>query len=215
MSDEPKLTGKQRMFCEHYIACCFNATEAARRAGYSDNGDTALSVRGHELLRNSKVSDYIAQRTAETVMSANEVLLRLGRMAQGSLEPFIDTGEQLKGDTPHFDLSTPRAIENLHLIKKMKTKSITKIKEGDDESGGEGLNIVEIELEIHDPKDALVQLGRYHKLFTDKQEVTGKDGGPIELTDTERAKRLDFLLSAARARRDGATTESGSGDAEK
>jgi len=47
---------------------------------------------------------------------------------------------------------------------------------------------------------------------TQKQEVTGKDGGPIELTDTERAKRLDFLLNAARTRRSRADSEGGGGD---
>lgn len=170
-ADEPKLTGKQRMFCEHYIACCFNATQAARLAGYATGTE---SIRGHELVRNSNVAAYIKQRTAEVAMGADEVLLRLGRMARGSLEPFIDTGEQLKGDTPHFDLSTPKAIENLHLIKKMKTKSVTRIKEGSEEEAAEGLNIVEIEIEIHDPKDALIQLGRHHKLFTDKTEHEGQ-----------------------------------------
>lgn len=46
-----------------------------------------------------------------------------------------------------------------------------------------------------------------------KQEITGKDGGPIEtsdasLTDEQRAGRIAAILDAARARRDGQTVGS-------
>lgn len=41
--------------------------------------------------------------------------------------------------------------------------------------------------------------------WTDKTEteITGANGGPIEYSDVERAKRVDALLDAARARRAG------------
>jgi hypothetical protein len=48
-----------------------------------------------------------------------------------------------------------------------------------------------------------------HGGMNDKQQLehTGKDGEPIEFTDIERAKRLEFLLNRGRARRDGQSTE--------
>lgn len=53
------LTDKQRAFCEHY-ASCLNATEAAKRSGYSVK--TARS-QGNRLLTNVDIQKYIAELT--------------------------------------------------------------------------------------------------------------------------------------------------------
>lgn len=45
-------------------------------------------------------------------------------------------------------------------------------------------------------------LGKHLKLFTEKHEVTGKDGGPVQFEDTEAAAKLAAILNAARARKD-------------
>lgn len=42
-------------------------------------------------------------------------------------------------------------------------------------------------------------LGKYLGMFTEKVEHTGKDGGPIQFTNKDRAQRLLFLLAQARA----------------
>lgn len=55
------LTPKQQAFADYYIECG-NATEAAKRAGYSEK--TAYSV-GNENLRKPEISSYIAARMAE------------------------------------------------------------------------------------------------------------------------------------------------------
>lgn len=53
-----KITPKQKKFADFYIECG-NATEAAKRAGYSEK--TAYSI-GQRLLKNVEVSAYIAKR---------------------------------------------------------------------------------------------------------------------------------------------------------
>ena len=53
------LSEKQRAFCEHY-ASCLNATEAAKRAGYS--AKTARSI-GAENLTKPDIQKYIAELT--------------------------------------------------------------------------------------------------------------------------------------------------------
>ena len=53
------LSDKQRAFCEHYAAC-LNATEAAKRAGYS--AKTARSI-GAENLTKPDIQKYIAELT--------------------------------------------------------------------------------------------------------------------------------------------------------
>lgn len=56
-----KITPKQKKFADFYIECG-NATEAAKRAGYSEK--TAYSI-GQRLLKNVEVSAYIAKRQQE------------------------------------------------------------------------------------------------------------------------------------------------------
>lgn len=75
-----KLTGKQSVFIEEYLRC-WNATEAARVAGYAHpNKD------GPENLVKAGIADLIKARIAEKAMSADEVLIRLAEHARGSLE---------------------------------------------------------------------------------------------------------------------------------
>ena len=68
------LTPKQQAFADYYIECG-NATEAAKRAGYSENnvGENAAKT-----LKNPNVSAYIAERMEQQnrkrVADANEVI---------------------------------------------------------------------------------------------------------------------------------------------
>lgn len=68
------LTPKQQAFADYYIECG-NATEAAKRAGYSE--DTARQI-GAENLSKPSISEYIAewmeQQNRKRVADANEVI---------------------------------------------------------------------------------------------------------------------------------------------
>lgn len=69
-----KLTPKQKAFCDYYIQTG-NASEAARKAGYSEK--TAPFI-GSENLKKPKISAYIAERLAEAdkkrIADADEVM---------------------------------------------------------------------------------------------------------------------------------------------
>lgn len=55
-----------------------------------------------------------------------------------------------------------------------------------------------IKVKHHNKVQALELIGRHLKMFTDKHEHTGKDGGPIEtkdVSDIEAARRVAFLLA--------------------
>lgn len=69
-----KLTPKQKAFADYYIECG-NATEAAKRAGYSEKTATEM---GSENLRKPHISAYIAERMdnqdKQRVADADEVL---------------------------------------------------------------------------------------------------------------------------------------------
>lgn len=91
------LTEKQLAFCEFYIECG-NATEAAKKAGYSKK--TAYSV-GSENLKKPEISAYIENRLeeqrAKRIASADEVMEFFSAVMRGEvkdafdLDPALDT----------------------------------------------------------------------------------------------------------------------------
>lgn len=72
------VTKKQRAFIDHYLKC-WNATEAAKQAGYSEK--TAYSI-GWENLRKPEIAEAISKRLSAMAMTADEALSRLAIMAR-------------------------------------------------------------------------------------------------------------------------------------
>ena len=81
----PKLTPKQKKFCEYYIQSG-NATDAARKAGYSEKSAEAI---GLENLGKPRISAYIAERVADQdkrrVADADEVLRFYSAVMRGEV----------------------------------------------------------------------------------------------------------------------------------
>lgn len=146
-----KLTDKQKLFIAEYITS-WNATRAALKAGYSEK--TAKQM-GTENLAKPTIRAAIDEKLKALTLGADEVLMRLSQHATGSLMDFLDL------ETGDVNITTEEARQKFHLVKKIKrTRHTSK----------DGYESVTTEIELHDPQSALVQLGRYHKLFTDKQE---------------------------------------------
>ena len=86
MAELPKMTAKQKRFCDEYLIDC-NATQAAIRAGYSPKPAQAI---GSENLKKPVVKKYINEHLEishnDAVMSAEEVLMRLTEIARDKKE---------------------------------------------------------------------------------------------------------------------------------
>jgi phage terminase small subunit len=139
------LTDKQQAFISAYLACGFNATEAARRAGYSDR--TAHAI-GWENLRKPEIATAIQQGLAERTMTADEVLARIAEQARSTMDDFLD-------DEGAVDLKRARERGKLHLVKARSTT-----KEGE-------------RIELYSAQSALELLAKHHKLLTDNIAVSG------------------------------------------
>lgn len=170
------LNRKQRIFVEEYLKC-WNASEAARRAGYRGRANTI----GPRLLANVGIQAEIERRLDEVVMSADEVLTRLAEQARASIEGFLTFSK--RGRKPTLDLKQAQESGLLHLIKKLKYNT-------------QG----QVEIELHDAQSALALIGKHHKLFTEKIEHAGsveiKDG----LTDEQRIRAISALIESLRAK---------------
>lgn len=79
------MNTKQTVFVAEYLKC-WNASEAARRAGY--NGKS--NVIGARLLADVSIKAEIKHRVEELTMSADEILIRLTEQARGDLGEFAD-----------------------------------------------------------------------------------------------------------------------------
>ena len=84
-----KLTPKQKAFADNYIANGGNATDAARKAGYSEK---FTGPNAGKLLKNPKIAAYIAERQDEIdklngtdIMSLADIQKRRSQIANGVL----------------------------------------------------------------------------------------------------------------------------------
>lgn len=82
----PKLTEKQKRFCEEYLID-LNATQAGIRAGYSPNG---INKRVTRMMANDGITQYIQQllkdRSQRTGINADTVLKELVKIALADTE---------------------------------------------------------------------------------------------------------------------------------
>lgn len=82
----PKLTPKQKKFCEYYIQSG-NASEAARKAGYKEKNAPFM---GAENLKKPQIKAYINERVGkqdkELVADADEVLRFYSAVMRGEVK---------------------------------------------------------------------------------------------------------------------------------
>jgi phage terminase small subunit len=144
MSDKSKLTDKQRAFIEHYLQC-WNAAEAARRAGYSARIANRI---GYENLRKPAIREEVEARLGKHAMEADEVLKRLAELARSSLGDFISVTGPSNWEV---DLHRAEQAKKLGLIRRLWVD-----KEG------------QVRIELHDPLRALEMLGKALDVFSEE-----------------------------------------------
>lgn len=172
----PKLTNKQAEFVNQYFICGRNGTEAVIAAGYKCKDRAVAATIATENLRKPQIREAIDARMRESAMSAAEVLYLLSEHARGTFDDVLDARGRL-------DVGRLRDRGKMHLIKKWKMRRIV----------AEQSEIIETEVELHDAQSALVHLGRFHKLFTDKVEVLDWRGEAVQAI---RKNEIDYVAIA-------------------
>ena len=166
------LNNKQRAFVEHYLAH-WNASKAAHLAGYSEK--TAYA-QGSRLLKDAEVQGAITERLKDLQAGADEVLTRLTAHSRGNMDDFLSPMGLI-------DLVKAREQGVMPLVKKVKQRTTTVSK-----SDGEDFESHEIELELYDAQAATVQLGKILGQYVERMELSGKGGGPVQITTIEVVK---------------------------
>ena len=136
------LTRKQQVFVSEYLQC-WNESEAARRAGYSERSAGAI---GCENLKKPEIAAEIARRVASKALKAEECLLLLADQARGSLADFL----KIDRNTVKLDLAAAQAAGKLHLIESFK----------ETRAG--------YEIKLYSAQDALEKLGKALGVLTER-----------------------------------------------
>lgn len=139
------LNPRQRTFCAEYLID-FNATRAARAAGYSK--ETSGQI-GHELLKNVEIAAEI-QRLMEAQgqrleMTADDVLREIVKIAKADRRNLVDENGRAKG-LHELDDVTAAAVDGYKI-------------------GKEG-----VEIKMVKKLDALVKLAERYNLFSDHEK---------------------------------------------
>lgn len=162
------LTDKQQAFLNEYLKC-WNASEAARRAGYSVH---TAQEQGSRLLSNAMISAAIERFKAEHIMSAVEAQVLITQQARSDIGDFLEQA----GNVVTVDLSKAVAAKKTGLIKKLSQTRTIRTRGDDDVE-----ETISTTIELYDKQAALVQIGKMHELFVDKSRLVGPDDGPVPI----------------------------------
>lgn len=183
-----KLSAKQQRFVEEYLVDK-NATQAAIRAGYSEK---TAGVMGYENLRKPAVAEAVeaglAKMAEKSEITAERVIAELGKIAFADIRKIFG---------PQGDLLSIAELEDEIAGALASVEIVTKPGDGD-EDGNRSVDYVH-KIRLSDKRAALVDLGKHLGLFPNRVEHTGKDGGPIQYSNLERARRLAYILKQAQA----------------
>lgn len=152
---------KHQQFISEYLKC-WNATRAYMAVYPNASYDTARA-NAADLLANTNIAQEVQRRIDENAMTADEVLARLAEYARAEYAPYV---------------SEDGTVNIAKLVQDGKAHLIKAIKET--ESGRN--------YEFYDAYAAIVQIGKYHELFTDKTKVMGDKDNPLVIE----ARHIDY-----------------------
>ena len=184
---QKKLTPKQARFVAEYLND-LNATQAAIRAGYSKRSACSQAF---DLLRKPEIAAAVQARReklAEKLEVTQElVVAELAKIGFANMADYMRAGPD--GD-PFLDFSA---------LTRDQAAALTEVTVDDfvDGRSEDARAVRRVKFKLADKRAALVDLGRYLGIFSDKVELSGRGGGPVVTVsvslDEYRAAREQIL----------------------
>lgn len=174
------LTPKERAFLINYLAG-ETQVKAAATAGYKQP-----EKQGWRLANSPKIRAAIDEILTAQEMPRLKVIALLSQQAEAAYAPYLRS----QSGRLRVDLDSLIADGLGHLIKGVKETRYGQV------------------VEFYDAQTALVQMGRYHGLFTDNVNNSGELEVKVKEPVTVKLGRLASILDKAKERRDAAADES-------
>lgn len=173
------LTPKERTFLINHLAG-ETQVKAAEIAGYAQP-----EKQGWRLAHSASIRAALDEILTAQEMPKLKVIARLSQQAEAAYAPYL----KVRHGRGYVDLDALIADGLGHLIKGFR-----------ETQWGQAI-------EFHDAQTALVQMGRYHGLFTDNVNNSGEIKVKVKESTKDKLKRLADLLGRANERRDAAADE--------
>ena len=176
-SKKQKLPARQERFCQEYLID-LNGTQAAIRAGYSaKTAQEQASQNLSKLMVNDRIAELMAERAKRTGITADAVLQELWSIAKDDLKNYLDfrTEKQVVERDPENGepIIEYRTIVDIKDSRTIDTKNIAEVSVGKDG---------QFKFKLYCRDNALVQVGKHFGMFTDKTEIGGLGGGPLQIS---------------------------------
>lgn len=165
-ADQILLSPEEELFVTYLFEENMNRTQAYLRGHPANTVDSARASASRMLAR-VNVTAEVARRMKDEAMSEEEGILRLSRVARGTLTPFLKQGPD---GFMYFDMSHQDAAANMYLIREMETKRERRLVgsgEAAEEWEGEWVKV-----KLHDAYAATVDLLKIYGKFTKKIDLT-------------------------------------------
>lgn len=195
-----KLTIKQEKYVQGLFAG-LSQREAYKQAYNAERmTDATIDAKACRLEKEDKIRARLSELTEElkqrNMITVEKVLAELAKVGFANGSDFAKVIE--KEWTEEITDDEGNKTEKVHKYKAVDVIPTEQL-EKDKLAAIAGIKATDkgIEVKTNDKLKALELMGKYLGMFTDKVEMTGKDGGPIEtkqtVDDTEIQKRLELL----------------------
>jgi phage terminase small subunit len=185
------LDQKERRFLEEYLVD-LNASAAVVRAGFTANHESSLSryLLGCNFLARPAVAEAIEKLASERAVTRVWLFDLLCKWARADHTRYVKISEDGVTVTPTDELTQDERL------------CVTRVKETKSESGRT------VEVEIEDRQGAVAKLMKILKMDVQRTEVSGLNGGPIEVSDPK-ARVMARLEAMAKKLADEAAAKDG------
>jgi len=173
-----KLDARELVFVGEYLVD-LDPKRAALAAKYSA---TVAASKAYQWVSNSKVKPHVfaairagqVARSKRTEITQDMVLRELAKIGFADIRKAVKWGEGISvADAESGELTISNGI------------SLVGSEQIDDDTAAAISEVSQtmqgLKIKMHDKKGALVDIGRHLGMFPNKTELTGKDGGPLQV----------------------------------
>jgi phage terminase small subunit len=200
----PVLHNPRHEIFAQEIAKGASQREAYRAAGYEGENEDAVDASASRLLTDAKVvlrvQEIQANAAKRAEITIERTLLELAKIGYADIRKAVRWGDGVAVK----DVDGNETISNG--VSMMDSAAI------DDDTAAAIAEVAQtrdgIRVKFHDKLAALDKIGKHLGMFSERVELTGKDGGPIETKGDqaltiEMARKIAFLLETGRRAMEG------------
>jgi phage terminase small subunit len=178
------------------------ADEAYQLAGFEANRGNACRLKANEHVQ-ARVDEILEAAGERVEITKARVLAELGKIGFSDIRRAVKWYSQANvasiDDDPDTEALTEEGAIRFAVQNQVELISSDEI-DDDTAAAISEVSMTDkggLKVKFHDKRAALVDIGKHFGMFTEKVEHTGKDGGPIEIADTDLARLIVFQLTKA------------------